>query len=616
MGPASTSAWRDLLRPRLSAPAETARLLHYVPAVLLVLFAAVASATVSAAATRHGETPAAAAQQRRYLGSFAYTVASNAPAYSQMWTADDWIAKDPISGDEYPWQSIIMVTGNDTAFAALHAEVLRRTGVALPVLWYWGGWRTDTSNPTTWNAFAARYVALRDTYPQLPPTPWGVYMGDEPDLARHPERQAMLHAGLDTVKTALPNATTYLNMLYGSIGCPGDNPGGPFLCNSSTWKGDPKKLALALGKMQLDWLSTDEYYDVSIEHYQKVYQQRLYPYLRPEQRIVLLPFAAYCEIGCPPNRSIAPAPADARCLGSAAAHLRWAESDPRVVALFIYRLKNLWQHSSMSQLDACENPWQTGLGLVDRCGTGGRGGYATPDTLKFYQRNVSKALRKRPQQHHHAQQYLAAAANGTSSAQRFCDPITGANNIAGDVAAPGDSSCVGPSSCVLFLGNFKTETACAAACAANSTVTDPCHSWTWHGMSFGLPWQGGCYGRHDMHWNPKMVSRDVVSAVSCKYPAPVPPPPPPPPPFVPGPYPSVKFSWDTVPVFFHSDNVTGPWSEESLRIIAKYPIVTTEKYTGPHGGSEKGPGNSTAVCCEEDRMLAALTAVKAHNKVR
>ena len=67
--------------------------------------------------------------------------------------------------------------------------------------------------PHSWDAFTARYTELRAQYPQLPPTPWGVYMGDEPDLARHPERQAMLHAGLEVVKTALPDATTYLNIL-------------------------------------------------------------------------------------------------------------------------------------------------------------------------------------------------------------------------------------------------------------------------------------------------------------------------------------------------------------------------------------------------------------------
>ena len=119
------------------------------------------------------------------------------------------------------------------------------------------------------------------------------------------------------------------------------------------------------------------------------------------RRQVLLPFAAFCEIGCTANTTIAgPAcgeqnagcPADPRCLGSAEAHLGWAETDPHVVGLFIYRLKDLWQASDMSRLDACRNPWGTGLGLVDRCGAGGAGGYAMPLTLAFYQENVSVAL--------------------------------------------------------------------------------------------------------------------------------------------------------------------------------------------------------------------------------
>ena len=109
-----------------------------------------------------------------------------------------------------------------------------------------------------------------------------------------------------------------------------------------------------------------------------------------------MPFAAYCEIGCTPNTTIAGpgSPADPRCLGSAAAHLEWAESDPRVVGLFIYRLKDLWGGPELDTalLDACQNPSGTGLGLVDRCGAGGSGPYATPDTLAFYRSNVSAAL--------------------------------------------------------------------------------------------------------------------------------------------------------------------------------------------------------------------------------
>lgn len=67
-------------------------------------------------------------------------------------------------------------------------------------------------------------------------------------------------------------------------------------------------------------------------------------------------------------------------------------TDARVVGLFVYRLKNIWQTTDMSQLDACQNPWGTGLGLVDRCGVGGSGGYATPKTLALYRQNISRAL--------------------------------------------------------------------------------------------------------------------------------------------------------------------------------------------------------------------------------
>ena len=335
--------------------------------------------------------------------------------------------------------------GNDTYFAELSAEILRRTGQNLPMLWYWGGWRneplpprqgqncSDTPVGECWTGcpyagtcaggkgaqgscnecgcnehttrckgqggqpyekgmslknFSRRYEQLKAQFPHLPATPWGIFAGDEPDLARHPERITLLSQGMLRVKEVYPEAITYLNMLYASIGCPGSNPGGPFLCNTSMWHGDPTALAVALGKMRLDWISTDEYYDVAIAHYQAVYRERLYPHLRPDQRVVLLPFAAYCEIGCQHNTTIAgprpqgqncsdtpvgecwtgcpyagtcaggkgaqgscnecgcnehntsckgqgrqPYSAESRCLGNAKAHLAWAESDPRVIGL-------------------------------------------------------------------------------------------------------------------------------------------------------------------------------------------------------------------------------------------------------------------------------------------
>ena len=38
------------------------------------------------------------------------------------------------------------------------------------------------------------------------------------------------------------------------------------------------------------------------------------------------------------------------------------------------------------------------------------------------------------------------------------------------------------------------------------------------------------------------------------------------------------FSWDTLPVFFHSSNASGMYTKEALRVIAKYPMVTIEKW--------------------------------------
>jgi len=37
------------------------------------------------------------------------------------------------------------------------------------------------------------------------------------------------------------------------------------------------------------------------------------------------------------------------------------------------------------------------------------------------------------------------------------------------------------------------------------------------------------------------------------------------------------FSWETLPVFFHSQNISGPWSEAALKQIARYSMATNEK---------------------------------------
>ena len=47
-----------------------------------------------------------------------------------------------------------------------------------------------------------------------------------------------------------------------------------------------------------------------------------------------------------------------------------------------------------------------------------------------------------------------------------------------------------------------------------------------------------------------------------------------------------RFSWDTLPVSFHCSNSSAPigmYSPESLQILAKFAIVTIDKYQGMDG---------------------------------
>eukprot|EP00035_Acanthoeca_spectabilis_P029046 m.473052 g.473052 ORF g.473052 m.473052 type:complete len:257 (+) comp33670_c0_seq1:367-1137(+) len=92
-----------------------------------------------------------------------------------------------------------------------------------------------------------------------------------------------------------------------------------------------------------------------------------------------------------------------------------------------------------------------------------------------------------------------------------CLNVTG-NNVAGQVNRNNNGS-------VVFLGLFGSVGECAAACAANSTAADPCHSWTYLAPSYHAPWSRLCSGRHDLVWHPNSES-NVTSGVSCTYPIP------------------------------------------------------------------------------------------------
>ena len=169
---------------------------------------------------------------------------------------------------------------------------------------------------------------------------------------------------------------------------------------------------------------------------------------------------------------------------------------------------------------------------------------------------------------------------------------------------------------IVFLGNASSADDCAEACQKNSSQADPCRSWTYFFPNYTgrtsldvegqpSPFASQCYGRHDQFWNPQFagIRGFLTSGVNCDHP---------PSSLVPSPGPpSVHFSWDTVPVFFHSSNYTGPYDDEAIRIMARFPLVTIEKFQGPDSGY-KYPLNPYK-CCEEDRIVKTLKRVKAIN---
>ena len=64
-----------------------------------------------------------------------------------------------------------------------------------------------------------------------------------------------------------------------------------------------------------------------------------------------------------------------------------------------------------------------------------------------------------------------------------------------------------------------------------------------------------------------------------------------------------QFSWDTLPVFFHSANTSGQYSQEALKIIAKFQMATIEKWMG----------SDVPNIDNEDEMVMAMKAIKQVN---
>jgi len=70
---------------------------------------------------------------------------------------------------------------------------------------------------------------------------------------------------------------------------------------------------------------------------------------------------------------------------------------------------------------------------------------------------------------------------------------------------------------------------------------------------------------------------------------------------------SPRFSWDTVPLFFHSTNTTGLWSAEALARMASFPLITFDKGQGRGNASDGRPGEARALDAAR-QVRAALGA--------
>ena len=70
-----------------------------------------------------------------------------------------------------------------------------------------------------------------------------------------------------------------------------------------------------------------------------------------------------------------------------------------------------------------------------------------------------------------------------------------------------------------------------------------------------------------------------------------------------------RFSWDTLPVFFHGSNASGPVNPAALALMARFSIVTVEKFQGPCGWQP----DASPKCDQEAQIIAVLKGVKEIN---
>jgi hypothetical protein len=296
----------------------------------------------------------------KLMGSWSYYNAN----FNDPWTVEDFFFIDT-DGKSKLWQNFLLTDGYPSwdFYGQVWNEIYRRTGIKLLVFWKP---TAGIINATNLETFDQNYKQMVAKYPDLPAQPSGMLMYDEPGSA--------LILG-DNSNWGIVTASQMIKQKYPSI---------LLYCNF-TYDAITTQNSQAMGQSELDYISSDQYYDIPVTTYINRYNTVLYPNIKTTQKILLLPFAAYYEISTP-NTTIVPTTADNTCLNTIAASAKnykaWMDIDTRIVGMNIYRLKNLWWPNTTGA-SILSNPNGTGLGLVDRITKGGD--YIMPDTVAFYQ---------------------------------------------------------------------------------------------------------------------------------------------------------------------------------------------------------------------------------------
>jgi hypothetical protein len=293
----------------------------------------------------------------RLLGSWSYYNAK----FPHPWTVDDFIYTDN-DGRKKIWQNFMVAGDKDgwDYYAKVWHEIYIETGIKLLVFWGNGPWQNHTSI----DLFSARYKNMTIRYPLLPQEPSGIFIYDEPHPSQLVGTESQI--GLVNLSTSLkerfPNSLQYANFLYAS------------LLNITYCE--------IIGDSGIDYVSSDEYWDIPIINYRKTYQNNFYPNLQPHQKVLLVPYAAYWE-DTPKGKVINAGIADTFCKtnspASADKYDAWMKNDTMINGMIVYRLKNLWWDGLGPVLN---NTGGTGLGLIDRDTFGS---YIMPKTVNYYQ---------------------------------------------------------------------------------------------------------------------------------------------------------------------------------------------------------------------------------------